>query len=96
MMDEITILAKYKNSLLSTIQESGFNPNLFISKEEFIDKNKYFVISIHNSKIIFAVRPYSESFDSFYCLYSRFDAKFSKTSNYAVGFDSLAIIFKEK
>jgi hypothetical protein len=94
-MDKITILTKYKNELLSIIQESGLDPNLFIAKEEVINNVKHFVISVRDSQIIFTVKDYLESFYSFSCQYSQFNANFSTTSDYPQNFDSLAGILKE-
>lgn len=89
------ILTKYKNNLLAIIQESGLDPNLFITKEEVINKTKYFTISLRDSKILFAVRPYMESFTIFYRRYSRFRADFSVTDDsYSSDFGSLAETFK--
>lgn len=89
------ILTKYKNNLLAIIQESGLEPNLFIAKEEVINKTKYFTISLRDSKILFAVRPWGSSFESFLYCHSLFRADFGMTdAQYTSNFDSLAEIFK--
>lgn len=90
------ILTKYKNNLLAIIQESGLEPNLFIAKETVINKDKYFTISLRDSKILFAVRPYFREFTRFYHRYSQFRADFGMTGEYyATNFDYLAEIFKK-
>ena len=63
------ILRKYKNNLLTIIQERGIDPNLFMAKDETISKMEYFVISGRDTNIRFAVRPYYGSFEKFYLRY---------------------------
>ena len=62
------ILKKYKNNLLTIIQESGIEPNLFIAEDGPIGKLDFFIISLRDSQIRFAVRPWEGSFENFtYC-----------------------------
>jgi len=94
-MNKSTILTKYKNNLLAIIQESGLDPNLFIAKDKSIDNNNYFTISIRDSKILFAVQPWSGSFESFVYCHSLFRADFPISSRlYAEGWKTLAARFK--
>ena len=66
------ILKKYKNNFLTIIQESGIDPNLFIAKNETISKVDYFVVSIRDTEIRFAVQPLGGNFDEFCYRYSIF------------------------
>ena len=61
------ILKKYKNNLLAIIQESGLEPNLFIAKDEVIDKIEYFIIStVILQLLLLGVKPHEEaSFNNF-------------------------------
>lgn len=70
------ILKKYKNNLLTIIQESGLDPNLFTAEDGTIDKADYFIISLRDSQIRFAVKPYAGNFDRFVCCCSVFRANF--------------------
>ncbi len=56
------ILKEHKNKLLSIIQESGFDPRLFDSQYQTIDKKEFFMIQLRNSPLRFALR----SCDDFY------------------------------
>lgn len=66
------ILKKYKNNLLTIIQESGIEPNLFIAEDGPIGKLDFFIISLRDSQIRFAVRPWEGSFEYFTCCCSKF------------------------
>ncbi len=89
------ILTKYRNNLLSIIQESGLDPNLFVAKEKIIDNEKHFTIDLRDSKILYAVQPYRGSFSTFSRSYSQFRADFSMTGQTPYsGFDVLAKDFK--
>lgn len=70
------ILNKDKNILFTTIQESGLDPNLFCSENGIIDEDQYFIITLRDSKICFAIRPYGGSFDTFAVRHSEFKANF--------------------
>lgn len=70
------ILKKHKNNLLAIIQESGLDPNLFTAKDGTIVKGDFFIISLRDSPILFAVQPCEGNFNRFlYCF-----------SNFRVGF----------
>jgi hypothetical protein len=61
------ILNKQKNALLDLIQKTGLDPSLFAAKDNVVlDGKKYFVVSLRDSPLRFAVRPFSGSFDEFY------------------------------
>lgn len=70
------ILKEYKNNLLTTIQESGIDPNLFTAEDGTIDEVDFFIISLRDSQIRFAVKPYQHDFNSFLCCFSTFRADF--------------------
>lgn len=58
-----TILRKQKNYLLQLIQESGLDPSLFSAEDDVsIGDAKYFIVSVRDSPLCFAVRPYKNSF----------------------------------
>lgn len=89
------ILRKYKNQLLTIIQELGFDPNLFIAQDKAIDKSKYFTISLRDTRICFVVQPYYSSFERFYFRYSEFREGFPLCDNHlANDWDDLAKSFK--
>jgi hypothetical protein len=70
------ILRKDKNRLLTIIQESGIAPSLFESQNKSIDKEEYFVISLRDSPVSFAISPCHGDFNSFFCRRSQFMANF--------------------
>ena len=70
------ILKKYKNNLLTIIQESGLDPNLFTAEDGTIDKVDFFIISLRDSQIRFAVKPYEGDFNRFLYCFSVFCADF--------------------
>ncbi len=89
------ILKKYKNNLLTIIQESGLDPNLFTAENETIDKREFFKISLRDSPLHFLVRPYGGSFNQFFLSQSMFCAGFATSDEYhALEFKSLAAYFK--
>ena len=89
------ILNKYRNNLLSIVQESGLDPNLFDAEEEVIDKENYFTISLRDSKIRYAVQPWRGSFSYFACRSSQFRADFEMTGlHICPDFESVAQDFK--
>ena len=75
------ILRKYKNQLLTIIQELGFDPNLFIAQDKAIDKSKHFTISLRDTRICFAVQPCYGSFERFFFRYSEFSDGFPLCGN---------------
>jgi len=88
------ILTKHKNILLSIIQESGLEPNLFSANDEVIDQEENFVIRLRDSQILFAVEPYS-TFDSFSAYHSIFSPDFPMSeSTYVESISKLAERFK--
>jgi hypothetical protein len=95
-MKNPTILTKHKNSLLSIIQESGLDPNIFTAKDTTIDEDDYFVIRLANSQILFGARPWEASFTSFNYRHSLFRLGFQiNAPRYAENFVFLASRFKE-
>jgi hypothetical protein len=85
------ILRKYKNNLLTIIQERGIDPNLFMAKDETISKMEYFVISGRDTNIRFAVRPYYGSFEKFYLRYSEYLNNFPLTAEeYIINWEELS------
>lgn len=70
------ILTRYKNTLLTIIQESGLDPKLFTAEASTISKEEFFIIQLRNSPIFYAIRPYQRSFSSFESFGSQFAAGF--------------------
>jgi hypothetical protein len=70
------ILTRYKNTLLTIIQESGLDPKLFTAEASTISKEQFFIIRLRNSPIFYAIRPYQRSFSSFESFGSQFAAGF--------------------
>ena len=90
------ILKKYKNNFLTIIQESGIDPNLFIAKNETISKVDYFVVSIRDTEIRFAVQPLGGNFDEFCYRYSIFWQGFPLCAEtYAITWNDLANVFSK-
>lgn len=90
------ILKKYKNNLLTIIQESGLDPNLFTAEDGTIDKVVFFIISLRDSQIRFAVKPYDGDFNRFIYCFSVFRADFPIGSNlFSPDIDSLTIEFNK-
>ncbi len=90
------ILKKYKNNLLTIIQESGLDPNLFTAEDGTIGKLDFFIIQLRDSPICFAVKPWGGSFDEFQYRSSLFVSDFSLDNlAYASNIQSLHSIFKE-
>jgi len=93
------ILKKYKNQLLTVIQESGLDPNLFTAEDgdiENIDINfEFFIIGLRDSTIRFAVRPWHGSFVEFGYCYSYFREGFPISETlYASNIELLTTKFK--
>ena len=92
------ILKKQKNFLLGLIQECGLDPSLFTAKDDVtIDGKDYFVVSVRDSPVRFAVRPYPTSFEESLYRCSQFRDGFLLTSEaYSAGWQgTLANGFKE-
>lgn len=70
------ILTRYRNALLTIIQESGLDPKLFTAEASTISKEEFFIIQLRNSPIFYAIRPYQRSFSSFESFGSQFAAGF--------------------
>lgn len=89
------ILTKYKNNLLTIIQEYGLDPNLFIAADKTINDTDYFTISLHDAEIHFAIQPYYSSFERFVTRYSEFRANYPLCDrSIANDWNSLAARFK--
>ena len=71
------ILQKYKNNLLTIIQESGIDPNLFTAENRVFDNIGFFTISLRDSSILFAICPWENRFDDFRYRRSLFQAGFA-------------------
>jgi len=90
------ILKKYKNKLLTIIQESGLDPNLFTAEDGSIDEDTYLIISLRDSQIRFAVRPWGDSFEDFKYRHSEFLADFPIGDTlFSPDIDNLTIEFNE-
>lgn len=95
MSNQTLLLKKYKNELLTIIQESGLDPNLFIAKEEVVADDRYFTITLRDSPIFFAVQADSNSFESFWYVHSLFRPSFPQSVRYYVtGWGDLTTKFK--
>lgn len=94
MSNQFLILRKHKNNLLEILRESGFDPNLFITHESVIKREQYFIITLRDSPIIFAVRADSSSFDNFFFFHSSFRVNFPSTDTYFVDWKELVTNFK--
>lgn len=94
-MSKSTILRKHKNNLLSIIQESGLDPNIFTARDRAIDETDYFVIALADSNIVFGVTMWERDFTSFRCRHSEFRGDFPLSSTLYLGdFTSLVSRFK--
>ena len=96
-MTKSTVLKKYKNNLLAIIQESGLDPNLFIAEDKKFGNENYFTIRIRHPEILvlFAVRPYFNSFEKFCYLHSLFRADFKVCDTlYAENWETIVTKFK--
>jgi len=65
------ILTKDKNNLLTTIQESGIDPNLFTTKDKVINRINYFTIVLRDSPIKFTIKL-NDKYDN----YSHYSSQF--------------------
>jgi len=89
------ILQKHKNALLTIIQESDLDPKLFVAEDSTLNKEKFFIIRLRNSPLLYAIRPYERSFSYFESLGSRFVAGFPlEGSGISFGTQPLFDIFK--
>lgn len=61
---------------MTIIPESGFDPKLFSAEDSTLNKERFFIIRLRNSPILYAIRPFQESFDDFECVRSQFLAGF--------------------
>jgi hypothetical protein len=95
MSPQILLLRKYKNELLTIIQESGFDPNFFIAEDKAFGIDEYFTITLRDSPIFFAVRAGKGSFDSFLYIHSEFQLNFPRSQiSVSVTWEYLAARFK--
>lgn len=89
------ILRKHKNHLLKLIQEYGLETSLFTAEDGSIDEDTYFIMSLRDSPVRFAVKPYLGSLDSFYYRSSQFRADFPMSpSDLYADEDRLTRLFK--
>ncbi|GAH41984.1 unnamed protein product [marine sediment metagenome] len=75
------ILKKYKNQLLTIIQEHRFETSLFTAENGPIGDDNYFIMGLRDSPLRFAVKPYQGSLDSFLYRSSEFRADFPMSSS---------------
>jgi hypothetical protein len=92
------ILKKQKNFLLGLVQECGLDPSLFTAEDDVtIGGKDYFVVSVRDSPIVFAVRPCSGKFEESLYRCSQFREGFPLTGETYSGDwqETLANGFKE-
>lgn len=90
------ILKKHQNQLLAIIQESGLDTHLFGAEDGSIQNSKFFIVTLRDSPIRFAVKPYESSFEEFYYRRSQFGSSYPLSkSYYARNWASLTNEFKD-